>query len=327
MSGDQSNNNRQEPLREFLVLYDFTAERQGEMSVKKGNVVFAFESMYDSEEAGWVTAKNKTTGEVGWVPRDYIKKTDQVAPVSPSSSAKMSGSSRNQGHTANMINDPTLSSSTTSKALPTTTASLNFPASTSTLNMAASNRVEIRRLSDPRLMQHLLETVDRKASPNLSSSDPGVSEAASIPITISQADPLTPLPTTKSIDSNTVNSTETTTITTTTTTMTSEYPKSNAPRALSLIDSSASRDFSHLFEKHDMWLREVNARRQEHFHDLTTRMNELTNKLESSEAKTNEVIQRLTQLDALIDEERLKWKNKLAEEKKQAAENLTKLYL
>ena len=45
-----------------------------------------------------------------------------------------------------------------SNILPTTTASLNLPSTLGNL----SSRVEIRRLSDPRLMQHLLETVDSK---------------------------------------------------------------------------------------------------------------------------------------------------------------------
>eukprot|EP00948_MAST-09A_sp_MAST-9A-sp1_P002359 g2359.t1 len=100
MTGDQSNS--QEPLLEFLAKADFITECEGEMALKKGNIVFAFESEYHSTEDGWVKALKKTTGEIGYVPQTYIKKTDQVAQVSPSSLAKMIGSSSNQGNTTNM---------------------------------------------------------------------------------------------------------------------------------------------------------------------------------------------------------------------------------
>lgn len=76
----------------------------------------------------------------------------------------------------------------------------------------------------------------------------------------------------------------------------------------------ATEEFSHLFATHEVWYKQASERRQATFAALNTAVTELTTKAADSEARTAGLLDRIAELDSLIEDERCKWEEKLREE-------------
>ncbi len=61
---------RQKPTK--VVLFDYTADGQGEMSIKKGDIVQMILAM-DQDRVGWSLVEMKDGSAKGWVPTDYLE--------------------------------------------------------------------------------------------------------------------------------------------------------------------------------------------------------------------------------------------------------------
>lgn len=145
----------------------------------------------------------------------------------------------------------------------------------------------IRRLSDPRLEQHLLETLDPQAvQGTLNNSRNGAEKAQSI-ADVSQG----------------INVNE-----------------------LTVPEAAMNEDYSSIVDANEKWLNEMQARHAKAFDGLLGSIESLSQKVSDCEDKNEEIVSQIQQLDALIEEERSKWKLRLDAEKSAMQERVASLY-
>ena len=85
-------------------------------------------------------------------------------------------------------------------------------------------------------------------------------------------------------------------------------------------------DFSSLVSRHDTWLKEVLDRHRSSFDSLLSSIDGITSKVSECETRNNEIVNQIAQLDALIEEERGKWKQRLDVEKNAMNERVSQMY-
>ena len=123
------------------VLYDFVAEEEGELSAKADTEVNVTGSL--NTQDGWVLVETTIVPfSKGYMPRDYL------APIPTTT-------------TTSTVADAPI--------LPITNAPVTLSAEKSPTGV--SSFAPVRRLSDPRLPQHLLETLDPSEGAGVSSAD------------------------------------------------------------------------------------------------------------------------------------------------------------
>jgi len=54
----------------FVAKYDYVARENGDLTIKKGDLVY----IVDDKEEGWWLVKSKLSGQVGYIPSNYIVK-------------------------------------------------------------------------------------------------------------------------------------------------------------------------------------------------------------------------------------------------------------
>lgn len=74
-------------------------------------------------------------------------------------------------------------------------------------------------------------------------------------------------------------------------------------------------DFSQLFATHEEWFRQATARRADTFSGLQSAVGDLCKTMTACESRNNAIVQQIGELDAIIDEERLKWQARLDKER------------
>jgi hypothetical protein len=80
------------------------------------------------------------------------------------------------------------------------------------------------------------------------------------------------------------------------------------------IVSAANADYGALFQSHEEWFRAAGAKRQEVYRSLQGEAMDIIRALTEAEARSNSLMGRLGDLDALITEEKAKWQAKLGED-------------
>ena len=85
-----------------------------------------------------------------------------------------------------------------------------------------------------------------------------------------------------------------------------------APDATNAV--AATEEFSHLFATHEVWYKQASERRTATFAALNGAVTELATKAADSEARTAGLLDRIGELEGLIEDERAKWEEKLKEE-------------
>lgn len=83
----------------------------------------------------------------------------------------------------------------------------------------------------------------------------------------------------------------------------------NISRALS------NDDFSALFASHEEWFKQATSKRAETFGGLQTAVADLTKSMANCESRNHAIVEQISELDAIIDEERLKWQARLEKER------------
>ena len=156
----------------------------------------------------------------------------------------------------------------------------------------------IRRLSDPRLEQHLLETLDPEAVRGVSvgnlPEDFGNGRGDS--------------PSTSKIALS----------------LSSQQPAGGDGPIMP--QAAMTEDYSSIVAQHDKWLSDVQGRHVAAFDGLLSSIDSLSLKVSDCEAKNAEIVDQIQQLDALIEEERSKWKLRLDAEKSAMQDRVAKLY-
>ncbi|GMH82065.1 hypothetical protein TrVE_jg12963 [Triparma verrucosa] len=169
----------------YLALYDFKAEEEGEMSMTAGveyQLSAGDDGIFGNDDDikdGWILLMDLATGESGFVPIDYVKKISQDPPkgvttprqkivnpdptvmVGGKAEAVSAGAAQKFAQSQNLQVDTgtPLSLQDLAGSSPTALPSPSPPAST-------KRPSSVRRLSDPRLTQRLLETMDSGAGPS-----------------------------------------------------------------------------------------------------------------------------------------------------------------
>lgn len=87
-----------------------------------------------------------------------------------------------------------------------------------------------------------------------------------------------------------------------------------------------TEDYSSIVAQHDKWLQDVQSRHNMAFDGLLSSIDSLGAKVADCESKNGEIVNQIKQLDALIEEERSKWKLRLDSEKAAMSERVAKLY-
>ena len=90
--------------------------------------------------------------------------------------------------------------------------------------------------------------------------------------------------------------------------------------------AAMTEDYSAIVDQHDKWLSDVQGRHAAAFDSLLGSIDSLSLKVSDCEGKNAEIVDQIQQLDALIEEERSKWKLRLDAEKSAMQNRVAKLY-
>ena len=218
----------------YEIKFDFLAEEPTELSVSEGERVRAPLGSHESAEPWALVETDAAPFNRGFVPTSYLKLIDSLAPA------------KRPGLPARDV----ASSSTQTVVAPTQRST---PA-----NDYVDLRVggPVRRLSDPRLPHHLLES-----------------------LSINPPEDHLPTP----------------------------------PRETRVVLRS-SDEFSHLFAQHDRQFQQVMHMRHEQFRALEEAAADLTLRLEAARNKSGEIVDSMTEINSILESERRRWKERLAEE-------------
>ena len=258
------------------MLYDFRAEEEGELTVSAGTEVnVAGGSLHTSD--GWVLVETATAPfSKGYLPRDYIDVVKTTASPSlggiissPASSALSVELLKAAAATADKEQSPTV----------------------------VSNFAPVRRLSDPRLPQHLLETLDP--------SEAGAGIAPSSSSSPSSA----PAPAPPNFS----------------TTALAQVRRSNGTKA-TVASAASAEDFAQLFASHDEWFHSAVDRRKAAHQDLVGNIKSLCDRLRAVQDENDGVLEKINELDQLIEGERNQWKQRLDTEKSNITDRVAELY-
>ena len=85
-------------------------------------------------------------------------------------------------------------------------------------------------------------------------------------------------------------------------------------------------DYSSVLEQHDKLLSDLQIRHASAFDGLLGSIDSLSLKVSDCETKNAEIVGQIQQLDALIEEERSKWKLRLDTEKSAMQDRVASLY-
>ena len=188
----------------YEALYDFAAEEEGELSMQKGvkyQLAPGDDGIYgndDDAKDGWILVMDLKSGESGFVPVDYVKKISAPAPkgaaspkrsMAPNPVVIINGKAESidpsmfSGGMGGHGGGPTLSPALSLQDLAGDVGDLTSSA-------------PIRRLSDPRLQEKLLASIDSSVATSstsfrkASSRTPPASSRSKPTVTIST--PITP---------------------------------------------------------------------------------------------------------------------------------------
>ena len=87
-----------------------------------------------------------------------------------------------------------------------------------------------------------------------------------------------------------------------------------------------TEDYSSIVDQHEKWLIDVQGRHAAAFDSILGSIDSLSLKVSDCEGKNAEIVDQIQQLDALIEEERSKWKLRLDAEKSAMQNRVAKLY-
>jgi len=77
--------------------------------------------------------------------------------------------------------------------------------------------------------------------------------------------------------------------------------------------TTVAEEFSQLFSSHEEWFRAATAKRQDVYKQLVSEASDIARSLQESEARSAAVVSRMTELEALIQDEKRRWSEKLSE--------------
>lgn len=82
-----------------------------------------------------------------------------------------------------------------------------------------------------------------------------------------------------------------------------------------------SNEFRHLFAAQEDWYQQVESRRKAAFQGLEKSVDSLNSRILNADEKSAEVVDKLKELDRLIDEERRRWQDRLEEQEQYLVHN------
>jgi hypothetical protein len=299
------------------VLYTFAAEDEGELSVSAGDIVTVnagedgIFGTDDDTKDDWVLVE--ANGTSGYVPANYLKQQQPGPEPAPA---------------------PAPAPLVAPLVVPSpahTTASTFTPAQ----SMPGFPSAPIRRLSDPRLAQHLLETIDPKT---VGGGVAGNKSPLRSPVTSTLASTVTPggagtagakrsvgaAAAWAKVKSNTPNASANNSaklFSSVRTMMSGTMTSTQRTPALSA--AVAAEDYGEMFRRNEDYFLQLQASRADTFSTLSEMVDALATRVNDNTEANGTVMGRIGELDALIDEERRKWKQKIETDKSSSASNLT----
>ena len=78
---------------------------------------------------------------------------------------------------------------------------------------------------------------------------------------------------------------------------------------MQLPTADMSDDFSNLILLHDDWLKNMQTAHQDAFRGMVNAIDDLGSRVGACQEKNNQIVDQMNLLDALIEEERVKWKH------------------
>jgi len=179
----------------------------------------------------------------------------------------------------------------------------------------------IRRLSDPRLEQHLLETLDPEAVHGAGNfgGNSGMTGHNSTFVSSSPT-PMTQTTTATSVPSFSVPSLNGA--------LGGAVPGGvvNSDAMPSMPTQAMNEDYSSIVSQHDAWLQDVQGRHTTAFDGLLSSIDMLSTKVLDCENKNNDIVNEIKQLDEFIENERSRWKRRLDSEKLAMSNRVQSLY-
>lgn len=103
-------------------------------------------------------------------------------------------------------------------------------------------------------------------------------------------------------------------------------PSSASPRTMQLPTADMSDDFSNLISLHDDWLKNMQTAHQDAFRGMVNAIDDLGSRVGACQEKNNQIVDQMNLLDALIEEERVKWKQRLDSEKSAMTNRIASMY-
>jgi hypothetical protein len=316
----------------YRCLHEFSPKEDGEIRAAVGELFVLSpgdDGIFDTEDDmndGWLYVTNLASGETGFVPLEYMQEIQETPVQQPQQS---SPSPRQQ-------QQPTVPSSSFSPPpVSETKDRSDYSSPTPT-----SSGPPIRRFSDPRLAEHLLNNIDPKAmegSPNRGMGDsmptPNPSSRHQTPSSsrnntpkFGSTSPNFSFPSSTSRLSSTPKSTSTSPLLAKLKGAGKKVVSSNRlksvvsgpPRTPALATAVASEDYNELFKRNEDFYRKLTTNRNESFQVLQEMVEQLGKKVQSATQRSNDLVTSLQQLDELIDEERRKWKQQNELERNEA---------
>jgi hypothetical protein len=317
---------------QFTVLYDFTAEEEGEMSVRAGEVVVAVHDAPGAEEPpdGWIHVEVLGDSERGFVPIDYLESVKGFAPAPapvPVVSKPIEENKTNKPFGGKSIFP---SAADVPPAAPKQTAAAKVQpqltgAAGSTLEKAGAKFAgtafksagAIRATSPP-----------PKAPAQPAANPYSPAPMASNPYTPYNA-PSTPLhsPITAALgsssghglgsssSSNPLAMSKLKSAAKSVQSMVHVASSVTAPRVPSLAAAVDREDFDELVKRNDEYFARLLSSQADTFSSLTDMVDALSKKLNESTQSSGDLVSKLSELDDLIDDEKRKWKQQHESEK------------
>ena len=85
-------------------------------------------------------------------------------------------------------------------------------------------------------------------------------------------------------------------------------------------------DFNNLISLHDDWLKNMQTAHQDAFRGMVNAVDDLGGRVSACQEKNNQIVDQMNMLDALIEDERMKWKQRLDTEKAAMTNRIAKMY-
>ena len=279
-------------MSRYQLKHAFTAEEAGELSCAKSEVVMAVGNQNSSDDGWLFVSVDGDPSRSGYVPLSFLE------PVTVRSTVLHTP----MVHTPSVVDTLSPASKYSEPPKMTETYLDPPPVQTQPFQSATPNVVQmadtsspttdatklgpIRRFSDIRLAAHLEEVGKNSSSPKTAS----------------------PSPTKTTSDSMMV------------------VPGNSGSLRMPMPTIDINDDFNNLISLHDDWLKNMQTAHQDAFRGMVNAVDDLGGRVSACQEKNNQIVDQMNMLDALIEDERMKWKQRLDTEKAAMTNRIAKMY-